>query len=72
MATNRKRVPRSRKDTGLTGAEEMYVYGKTDKHVNSFEELGLEYPNSSKEHARVAELNQYKLTDKKYNLKDAL
>ena len=56
MATNRKRTPRSRKDTGLTGAEEMFVYGKTDKHVNSFEELGPEYPRSDKEKARVAEL----------------
>ena len=60
MATNRKRTPRSRKDTGLTGAEEMFVYGKTDKHVNSFEELGLEYPHTDKEKARVEELQRLK------------
>ena len=60
MATNRKRTPRSRKDTGLTGAEEMYVYGKTDKHVNEFLMLDLEYPNSPEAHARVAELNLLK------------
>jgi len=56
MATNRKRTPRSRKDTGLTGAEEMFVYGKTDKHVNKFHELDLEYPIHPKAIARVEEL----------------
>jgi hypothetical protein len=60
MATNRKRIARSRKDTGLTGAEEMFVYSKTDKHVNPFEELDLDYPNSPKALARVAELNRIK------------
>lgn len=60
MATNRKRTPRSRKDTGLTGAEEMFVYGKTDKHVNPFEELGLEYPHTDKEKARVELLQRLK------------
>ena len=60
MATNRKRTPRSRKDTGLTGAEEMFVYGHTDKHVNSFEELFLEYPQTDKEKARVEELQRLK------------
>ena len=60
MATNRKRTPRSRKDTGLTGAEEVFVYGKTEKHVNSFEELALEYPQTHKEKARVEELNRLK------------
>lgn len=40
----------------LTGAEEMFVYGKTDKHVNKFEELYLEYPQTDKEMARGEEL----------------
>lgn len=61
MATNRKRIPRSRMDTGLTGAEEMFVYGKTEKHVNSFEEIGLEYPQTNKEKARVEELQRLKI-----------
>jgi hypothetical protein len=56
MATNRKRIPRSRIDSGLTGAEEMFVYGKTEKHVNTFEELDLEYAIHPKAKARVAEL----------------
>ncbi|OHB54670.1 MAG: hypothetical protein A2Y12_19105 [Planctomycetes bacterium GWF2_42_9] len=56
MATNRKRVPRSRTDTGLTGAEEMYLFGKTEKHVNPFEELNLEYAIHSKAIKRVKEL----------------
>jgi hypothetical protein len=61
MATNRKRIPRSRKDTGLTGAEEMCVYGKTEKHVNPFEELELEYPIHQKAKARVEELQRIRL-----------
>lgn len=40
----------------ITGAEEMFVYGKTDKHANKFEELYLEYPQTDKEKARVEEL----------------
>lgn len=61
MATNRKRVPRSRTDTGLTGAEEMYLFGKTEKHVNPFEELNLEYAIHPKEKTRTKELwNNYK------------
>ena len=34
----------------------MFVYGKTDKHVNKFEELYLEYPQTDKEMARGEEL----------------
>jgi hypothetical protein len=60
MATNRKRIPRSRKDTGLTSAEEMFVYGKTEKHVNPFEELGLEYPQTDKEKAKILDLQRFK------------
>lgn len=63
MATNRKRIPRSRKDTGLTGAEEKFVYGKTDKHVNPFEEMDLEYPLHPKAKARVEELERLKGTN---------
>jgi hypothetical protein len=60
MATNRKRTPRNRKDTDLTGTEEMFLWGKTEKHVNSFEMLGLEYPHTDKERARVEELQRLK------------
>lgn len=56
MATNRKRTPRSRKETGLTGAEEKFLYGKTDKPVNPFEWGELIYPHSPKRKARVAAL----------------
>lgn len=60
VATNRKRTPRSRKDTGLTGAEEMFVYGKTNKPINQFETLSLTYPRTEKEQTTVEELNRLK------------
>jgi hypothetical protein len=37
MSTTRKRVPRSRQESGLSGAEEMFVFGSTAKPVNKFE-----------------------------------
>lgn len=57
MPTNRKRTARSRKDTGLTGAEEMFVYGKTEKPVNPFQQLDLSYPISKQAKAKVEALN---------------
>lgn len=60
MPTNRKRTPRSRKDTGLTGAEEMFVYGKTENPINPFQQLDLDYPMSHKAKAKVEELNRLK------------
>ena len=44
----------------LTGAEEMIVYGKTDKHVNPFEMMELEYPIHKKAKANVEELQRLK------------
>lgn len=66
MATNRKRIPRSRKETGLTPAEHYFLYGEKDpreltpeeasKLYNPFEMLMLIYPNTPKAKARVEEL----------------
>jgi hypothetical protein len=41
----------------VIGAEEMFVYGKTNKHVNSFEELDLEYSIHPEAKAMVEELH---------------
>jgi hypothetical protein len=40
----------------------MFVYGKTDKHVNPFEMMELEYPIHPKAKAKVEELLKMKTT----------
>lgn len=39
----------------------MFVYGKTDKRVNPFEMMELEYPIHPKAKAKVEELQRVKL-----------
>ena len=56
MATNRKRTPRSRKQTGLTPAQHFFVYGEEIGKVNCFEMLTLECPRTELEKTKVEEM----------------
>lgn len=70
MPTNRKRIVRSKKATGLTPAQHYFLYGERDpmeltpkearKLFNPFEMLSLIYPITQKDKAKLEELNRLK------------
>jgi hypothetical protein len=51
---------RCRKSSGLTPAEEFFLYGKTRGEVNQFELLDLECPISAEQKSKVADLLRLK------------
>lgn len=58
MPTNRKRISRGRRQSGLTPAQHLFLYGETIGEINEWELLDLTHPNTPAQRQLVAELRE--------------